>query len=51
MEAVLSSSISGTLALAASLSSATIYFLKTWEHLFLSRCPDMMWPSSADLES
>jgi len=45
MEAVLSSSVSGMLAMAASLLNATLYFLKTWEYLLLSCFPVMMWPS------
>ena len=51
VEAVLSSSVSGMPAMAASLLSATMCFLKTRAYYF-SRCfPKMMWPSFADVRS
>jgi hypothetical protein len=49
MEAVLSSSVSGMLAMAASLLSATMCFLKTRDYLSLSYFPEMTWPSFADV--
>jgi len=51
MEAVLSSSVSGMLAMAASMLSASKCFLKTRDSLCFSCFPEMMWPSFADLRS
>jgi len=48
MEAVLSSSVSGILVMAASLLSVFFYIR---EYLFLSCFPGMMWPSFADVRS
>jgi hypothetical protein len=47
MEAVLSSSVSGMLAMVASLSSAALCFLKARVYLFLGCFPEMMSSSFA----